>query len=132
MSHTLIREKVLPQLEKGTPLFFVLIDNLRFDQWRTIMPTFLESFRLVEEDTFYAILPTATHYARNAIFTGMLPIDIEKKFNQEWKNDDEEGGKNLFEEEFFRAQLRSLGKGDLRVHYTKVVNNQAGLDLVHN
>jgi CheY-like chemotaxis protein len=132
MSHTLIREKVIPNIEKGVPTFFILIDNLRFDQWRTIMPTFLESFRLVEEDTFYSILPTATHYARNAIFTGMLPIDIEKKFNQEWKNDDEEGGKNLFEEEFFRAQMKSLGKGDLRLSYTKVVNNQAGLELVSN
>jgi CheY-like chemotaxis protein len=132
MSHTLVKEKLIPQLEKGTPLFFVLIDNLRFDQWRSIMPIFTESFRLVEEDTFYSILPTATHYARNAIFSGMLPIDIEKKFSQQWKNDDEEGGKNLFEEEFFRAQLKSLGKGDLKVSYTKVVNNHAGLDLVNN
>src|SRR5438045_645905 len=53
MSHTLIREKVMPALEKGVTTFFILIDNLRFDQWRTIMPIFLESFRLVEEDTFY-------------------------------------------------------------------------------
>jgi hypothetical protein len=132
MSHTLLKEKVLPHVEKGVPTIFLLIDNLRFDQWRTIMPIFMETFRLVEEDSFYSILPTATHYARNAIFTGMLPIDIEKKFQQEWKNDDEEGGKNLFEEEFLRAQLKALGKGDLRVSYTKVVNNQAGLDLLHN
>jgi DNA-binding response OmpR family regulator len=132
MSHTLMKEKVFPQVEKGSPAFFVLIDNLRFDQWRTIQPIFAESFRIVEEDSFYSILPTATHYARNAIFSGMLPIDIEKKFPQQWKNDDEEGGKNLFEEEFFKAQLKSSGKGDLRVSYTKVLNNQAGLDLVNN
>jgi hypothetical protein len=127
-----MREKVLPHLEKGVPTFFVLVDNLRFDQWRTVMPTFLESFRLVEEDSFYSILPTATHYARNAIFAGMLPIEIEKNFSMQWKNDDEEGGKNLFEEEFLRAQLKTLGKGDLRVSYTKVLNNQAGLELVQN
>jgi len=132
LSHTLFREKVLPSLERGVPTFFVLIDNLRFDQWRSIMPIFLESFRLVDEDSFYSILPTATHYARNAIFAGLLPIDIEKKFSQQWKNDDEEGGKNLFEEELFRAQLKTLGKGDLKVSYTKVLNNQAGLDLVNN
>ena len=132
MSHTLIREKVMPQLEKGVPTFFVLIDNLRFDQWRTIQPIFSESFRVVEEDSFYSILPTATHYARNAIFAGMLPIDIEKKFPQQWKNDDEEGGKNLSEEDFFRAQLKTLGKGDLRISYTKVLNNHAGLELVNN
>ena len=130
MSHTLIQEKVLPHVEKGTPTFFILIDNLRFDQWKAIQPIFAESFRILEEDTFYSILPTATQYARNAIFAGMLPIDIEKKFPQQWKNDDEEGGKNLFEEEFFRAQLKALGKDDLRYSYTKVVNNNAGLDLV--
>ncbi|ANE52562.1 bifunctional response regulator/alkaline phosphatase family protein [Flavisolibacter tropicus] len=132
MSHTLIRDKVMPTLEKGVPTFFVLIDNLRFDQWRAIQPLFAENFRIVEEDTFYSILPTATHYARNAIFAGMLPIDIEKRFPQQWKNDDEEGGKNQSEEEFFRAQLKSMGESNLRVSYTKVLNNQAGLDLVNN
>ncbi len=132
MSHTLLKEKVLPQLEKGTPTFFVLIDNLRFDQWKAIQPIFAESFRVLQEETFYSILPTATQYARNAIFSGMLPVDIEKKFSQQWRNDDEEGGKNLFEEEFLRANLKSLGKGDLKVSYTKVLNNNAGLDLVAN
>ncbi|MBI3883874.1 MAG: response regulator, partial [Sphingobacteriales bacterium] len=95
MSHNLLKNKVLPHLEKGKPLFFVLIDNLRFDQWKTIQPIFSESFRIIEEDTFYSILPTATQYARNAIFAGMLPIDIEKQFSIQWKNDDEDGGKNL-------------------------------------
>src|SRR6478672_10475938 len=85
MSHSLLKFKVLPHLEKGTPLFFVLIDNLRFDQWKAIQPIFAESFRIQEEETFYAILPTATQYARNAIFAGMLPIEIEKQFNAQWK-----------------------------------------------
>ena len=80
MSHSLIKFKVLPHVEKGTPLFFVLIDNLRFDQWKAIQPIFSESFRILEEDTFYSILPTATQYCRNAIFAGLLPIDIEKQF----------------------------------------------------
>ncbi|MBN8686969.1 MAG: PglZ domain-containing protein [Chitinophagales bacterium] len=132
MSHNLMQYKVLPHLEKGTPLFFVLIDNLRFDQWKTIQPIFAESFRILEEDSFYSILPTATQYARNAIFAGMLPADIEKTFPVQWKNDDEEGGKNLHEEEFLRAQLKRMGKGELKVSYTKVVNNQAGLDLLNN
>jgi len=132
MSHNVFRFKILPHVEKGTPLFFVLIDNLRFDQWKTIQSTFAESFRITEEDTFYSILPTATQYARNAIFSGMLPVDIEKSFTAQWKNDDEQGGKNLHEEEFFRAQLKRLGKSDLKVSYTKVLNNQAGLDLVNN
>ena len=132
MSHTMMKYKVLPHLEKGTPLFFVLIDNLRLDQWKTIQPIFNESFRILEEETFYSILPTATQYARNAIFAGMLPIDIEKKFPTQWKNDDEEGGKNLFEEEFFKAQLKQLGKGDLKYSYTKITNNNDGQKLVDN
>jgi CheY-like chemotaxis protein len=132
MSHNLLKYKVLPHLEKGTPLFFVLIDNLRFDQWKTIQPVFSESFRIQEEETFYAILPTATQYARNAIFAGLLPVDIEKTFPVQWKNDDEEGGKNLHEEEFFKAQLKRLGKGDLKYSYTKITNNSDGQKLVDN
>lgn len=132
MSHSLMQLKVLPHLEKGTPLFFILIDNLRFDQWKTIQPIFSESFRILEEDCFYSILPTATQYARNAIFTGLLPIDIEKNYPDQWKNDDEQGGKNLQEEDFLHSHLKRLGKSGLKVSYTKVVNNQAGLDLVNN
>ena len=132
MSHTMFQFKVLPHVEKGTPLFFILIDNLRFDQWKAIQPIFSESFRILEEETFYSLLPTATQYARNAIFSGLLPVDIEKKFPAEWKNDDEQGGKNLNEELFFKTQLKRLGKESLRYSYTKVLNNQAGLDLVNN
>jgi CheY-like chemotaxis protein len=130
MSHNLMQYKVLPHVQKDTPLFFILIDNLRFDQWKTIQPIFAESFRIQEEETFYAILPTATQYSRNAIFAGLMPIDIEKQFPVQWKNDDEEGGKNLFEEEFFRAQLKRLGKGDLKYSYTKITNNHDGQKLV--
>jgi CheY-like chemotaxis protein len=80
MSHSLIKFKVLPHLEKGTPLFFLLIDNLRFDQWKAIQPIFAESFRILEEESFYRILTTATQYCRNAIFAGMMPVEIEKHF----------------------------------------------------
>src|ERR1700742_3430018 len=106
MSHNVFQFKVLPHVEKGTPLFFVLIDNLRFDQWKAIQPIFAESFRILEEDTFYSIQPTATQYSRNAIFAGLTPAEIEKQSPVQWKNDDEEGGKNLFEEELFRMQLK--------------------------
>lgn len=132
MSHNLLQFKVLPHLEKGKPLFFILIDNLRFDQWKAIQPIVAEYFRILDEDTFYAILPTATQYARNAIFAGLLPIDIEKKFPAEWKNDDEEGGKNLYEEQFLTAQLKRLGKGDIKFSYTKITNNSDGQKLEDN
>jgi len=132
MSHNLMKHKVFPHLEKGKPLFFVLVDNLRLDQWKTIQPIFAESFRIQEEDTFYSILPTATQYARNAIFAGMMPIEIERQFANQWKNDEEEGGKNMFEEVFFKAQLKKLNKGDLKYSYTKITNNHDGQKLVEN
>jgi CheY-like chemotaxis protein len=135
MSQTLLQTKVFPLLKKGTPLFFVLIDNLRFDQWKAIEPVLSESFRLTEEDSFYSILPTATQYARNAIFSGLLPVEMEKAYPDLWKNDEEEGGKNLHEEELLRQQLKKAGLGDLRFSYTKVLNNQSGQALqqdIHN
>ncbi|MCZ2223593.1 MAG: PglZ domain-containing protein [Chitinophagales bacterium] len=135
MSHNLFQLKILPHIEKEIPTFVILIDNLRYDQWKAIQPIFAESFRILEEETFYSILPTATQYSRNAIFGGLLPIDIEKKFPIEWKNDDEEGGKNLFEEKFLREQLKRLKKDDLKVSYTKVANHQDGQQLqnkIHN
>jgi CheY-like chemotaxis protein len=132
MSHNLFQYKVLPHVEKGTPTFFILIDNLRYDQWKTIQPIFAESFRILEEETFYSILPTATQYSRNAIFSGLLPIDIDKNFPEEWKNDDEEGGKNLFEEKFFRGQLKRLKKDDIKASYTKVVHHHDGQNFLNN
>ena len=132
MSHTLFADKVLPGLEKGIPTFFVLIDNLRLDQWKAIQPIFAELFRITEEDSFYALLPTATQYARNAIFSGLLPIDIEKQYPVQWKNDDEDGGKNLYEEEFFRGQLKRLRREDIKTSYTKIVHHDAGQQLVNN
>ena len=132
MSHTLFTKKVLPFIEKGVPTFFVLIDNLRFDQWKAIQPIFADSFKIAEEDTFYSILPTATQYSRNAIFSGMMPLEIEKKFPQQWKNDDEEGSKNLYEELFFKEQLQQLRKNDWKYSYTKVLNNNEGQQLINN
>ncbi|WP_127133198.1 bifunctional response regulator/alkaline phosphatase family protein [Pseudoflavitalea rhizosphaerae] len=132
MSHTLMKWKVLPHVEKGIPTFFILIDNLRFDQWKAIQPIFAENFRILEEDSFYSILPTATQYARNAIFSGLLPIDIEKNYPQQWKNDDDEGGKNLHEEDFVRGFLKRAKREDIKFSYTKILNNSAGQDLVNN
>jgi CheY-like chemotaxis protein len=132
MSHTLMQQKVFPTIEKGIPTFFILIDNLRFDQWKAIQPIFAESFRITEEETFYSILPTATQYCRNAIFAGLMPLDIEKQFPNQWKNDEEEGGKNLYEEDFLRGQLKRLKKDNIKTSYTKIVNNHAGQELVNN
>ncbi|OJW82978.1 MAG: two-component system response regulator [Bacteroidetes bacterium 46-16] len=134
-SHDVIKKKVAPFLEKGKPSFLLVIDNLRYDQWKVLQPIVNESFKTIEEDSFYSILPTATQYSRNALFAGMLPVDIEKKFPNEWKNDDEEGGKNLFEETFMRGQLKDLKLDGLKWQYIKITNNEDGKsfeDNIHN
>jgi CheY-like chemotaxis protein len=133
-SHQVIKKKIAPHIEAGKPTFLIVIDNLRFDQWKAMQHIVMDSFRVVEEDLFYSILPTATQYSRNALFAGMLPIDIEAKFPMEWKNDDEEGGKNLFEEKFLRSQLGDL-KQNLKWQYLKITNNEDGKsmeDNIHN
>ena len=132
MSHTLFKKKILPVIE-GTadPVFFILIDNLRFDQWKIIAPLLSEELQVTEEDAYYSILPTATQYSRNAIFAGMMPADIEKRSPKLWFNDDDEGGKNLHEEEFFADQLQRLRK-QIKFSYTKVTNFDAGKQMVDN
>ncbi len=100
-SHTLFKELVVPEiLKKDKPVLFVVIDNLRYDQWKAFENVVANYYKLEKEVPYYSILPTATQYARNAIFSGLTPLEMEKKFPQYWKNDPEEGGKNLYEAEF--------------------------------
>lgn len=130
LSHQLFKKKVFPLADSAEdPVFFILIDNLRYDQWKVIEPVLNDYFRLLEEDTYYSILPTATQYARNAIFAGMMPAEIEKRFPKLWFNDDEEGGKNLHEQEFLGDQLQRHKK-NYKFSYTKVTNIEAGKDLI--
>lgn len=130
MSHTLFRQRIAPLLreEGNDPLFVVVIDNLRFDQWKVILPRLKEFFRLEKEELYYSILPTATQYARNAIFSGLLPSEMEKKHPDWWVNEDEEGGKNLHEADFLAAQLKRLGL-DIRWSYNKITNLASGKKL---
>ncbi|HAI82645.1 MAG TPA: two-component system response regulator [Chitinophagaceae bacterium] len=132
LSPQLLANSVFPLLQKQTPVFFILIDNLRFDQWKAIQPLLTEQFRVVSEDTFYSILPTATQYARNAIFSGLMPIEIQRKFPQHWKNDDDEGGKNLSEELFLQYQLKQHGLAHIKYSFTKVLHHNDGQQLVAN
>jgi len=128
-SHQIMKTKVFPLISSEIPTFFLLIDNLRFDQWKIIAPIISEYFRTEEEDIYSSILPTATQYARNAIFSGLLPSEMEKQYPKLWKNDEDEGGKNLFEEEFLKTQLARHRK-DFKFSYVKVVNNEEGRNLV--
>ena len=134
-SHRLFEQKIAPHLQAGKPTFLVVVDNLRYDHWKALQPTISESFRVTDEDMYYSILPTATQYCRNAIFAGMMPIDIEKHFPLEWKNDDEDGGKNLYEEKFLHNQLKHLKLDKLKWQYVKITNNDDAKvleDNIHN
>ncbi|MDG1850121.1 MAG: PglZ domain-containing protein [Flavobacteriales bacterium] len=130
LSHTLLREKVFPHLSETKPSFFILIDNLRYDQWKVLEPILSEWFKIEEESTFCSILPTATQYSRNSIFSGLTPLELSKRFPHLWKNDHEEGGKNLHEQEFLKDQMQRLGLGAKKVAYHKVVQQQYGVKLV--
>lgn len=132
LSHELLRKKVFPIADATDEnVYFILIDNLRYDQWKTIQPALEEYFRVNEEDTYCAILPTATQYARNAIFAGMMPSDIEKRFPKMWFNDEEDEGKNLHESDFLADHLQRLRK-NYKFSYTKVTNYNSGKELVDN
>ncbi|MBL0314677.1 MAG: PglZ domain-containing protein [Flavobacteriales bacterium] len=129
MSHTLVKTKVAPLLKAGNEtVFMVVIDNLRFDQWKVIQPKLKEFFRSESEDIFYAILPTATHYARNALFAGLMPSEIERLHPNLWLNEDDEGGKNMHEEALMGAQLKRMGF-DFKWSYNKITNLNAGKKL---
>ena len=131
MSHTLFKKMVLPELDKKEPTLMIVVDNLRYDQWKALEPTISNYYKKEKESTYYSILPTATQYARNAIFSGLMPSEMEKLFPKYWKNDTEEGGKNNFEGEFFAEQLKRLGKS-LKYEYHKISSLKAGKKLVDN
>jgi CheY-like chemotaxis protein len=129
ISTQLFKKKVFPQLDGKMPVFFILIDNLRYDQYRIIHPIISEYFRLEEEDTYYSILPTATQYARNAIFSGLMPLDMEKRYPDMWQNDEDEGGKNLHESDFLADHIKRVMRKDCKHSYTKILNIDEGRAL---
>ena len=129
ISPQLFKKKVFPRLDGKGPVFFILIDNLRYDQFRIINPILTEYFRLEEEDAYYSILPTATQYARNAIFSGLMPLDMEKRYPEMWQNDEDEGGKNLYEGEFVTDQIKRILRKDIKHSYHKILNIDEGRAL---
>ena len=132
LSHTLFKEKVVPQLSPNQPTLLVVIDNLRYDQWKAFEPIVNNYYKVTSEAPYYSILPTATQYARNAIFSGLTPIEMERLHPNLWKNDTDEGGKNLYENEFLEAQLKRLGLSHLKHEYFKITNLRSGKKLADN
>lgn len=133
MSHHLLKRKVLPHLKDNSPLFFVLIDNLRYDQWKVMQVVINDYFRTVEEDSYYSILPTATSYARNAIFSGMTPADMAKYHADIWVDDsgENEDALNKHEADFLERFLKKNRK-QTTFSYHKILNGNQGKSLVDN
>jgi DNA-binding response OmpR family regulator len=132
LSHEIFGAYVAPELrKKDKPIVFIVIDNLRYDQWKAFESLINNHYKLEKEVSYFSILPTATQYARNAIFSGLTPLEMEQKLPQYWKNDVDEGGKNQFEAEFLSEQLKRLGL-NIKQEYYKITNFAAGKKLADN
>ncbi|MBT8195544.1 MAG: PglZ domain-containing protein [Bacteroidia bacterium] len=130
LSHNVFKRKIVPVIEStDDPVFLILIDNLRLDQYKILKNAFGNYLRLNSEETYFGILPTATQYARNAFFAGLMPKDIEKKYPKLWLNDEDEGGKNLHEEELLGELLNRL-QLKIKYSYNKITNLKHGKELV--
>lgn len=124
MSHELFKKKVFPLLDLGEKVCFILIDNFRFDQWKTVQPLLNEYFDISEE-LYTTILPTSTQYARNAIFAGLMPLQISKMFPHLWVEEDEDEGLNVHEEELIKTQLARFRRKE-KFSYTKLNDSTTG------
>ena len=130
MSPRIMPRKVFPMLDAGEKVFFVLIDNFRLDQWRTIKPILAEYFTF-DESICTTILPTATQYARNAIFSGLMPAQIEKMFPDLWVDEDSEEGKNINESPLI-ATLFERYRRHYKFSYNKINDSAAGEKLLRD
>ena len=129
MSPDVFKRCVFPLLDAGEKVFFVLIDNFRLDQWRMVRPLLGEYFT-IKEDTYCSILPTATQYARNSIFSGLMPRDIERMFPDLWVDEDDERGKNLNESPLIATQFERYRRKGVKFSYNKINDNAAGERLI--
>ncbi|MFH0895192.1 MAG: bifunctional response regulator/alkaline phosphatase family protein [Bacteroidota bacterium] len=131
LSPSVMKNKVLPLLAGDETIFMIIIDNLRFDQWKMLQPLFEEYFHVADESIYYSILPSCTQYSRNALFAGLMPSDIGQLLPEYWVDDDEEGHKNQYEPDLIREQLKRNGK-DVKFSYNKVLNFNYGKKLQEN
>ena len=129
ISPDVFKRCIFPRLSAGRKVFLLVLDNLRFDQWRAISQDLAEDFD-IEEDLYYSILPTATQYARNALFAGLMPRQIKEMYPELWVDEEEDEGKNLNEEMLIRRQLeRYRRKEDFSYHK---INDSSQVDKVLN
>jgi CheY-like chemotaxis protein len=125
LSPDVFKRRVFPLLDKGEKVFLLIIDNFRYDQWRTILPDLSDLFTF-DDDLYFSILPTVTQYARNAICAGLMPLQIQKMYPDLWVDEDEDEGKNLNEDQLIRTQMERFRRKE-RYSYHKL-NDSVGVD----
>lgn len=129
LSCNVFAKKVAPVVKSSdAPTLLLVIDNLRYDQWTFIQPKLAELFTVESDEMYMGILPTATQYARNSLFAGLMPSEIRDRFPTKWLNDEDEGGKNQHEEFFLNDLLRRL-RLDVSFSYNKVTKQNHGKNL---
>lgn len=112
MSQDIMKHSVFPLLDKGEKVLVLLIDNFRYDQWKTIQPLLSDIYSIRSEEQYLSILPTATQYARNAIFSGLLPLQIQQMYPQFWVEEGDEESKNQYEKELIQTLLDRYRRKD--------------------
>jgi len=130
-SHTMFKDYVVPNLSSNQSVLWIVIDNLRYDQYRMLEPLINNYYKKDQEYSYYSILPTATQYARNSMFSGLMPSEMEKQHPGLWKNDTDEGGKNMFENEFLKHQIKRLNLS-IKHEYYKITSLKDGKELATN
>lgn len=128
LSPNIIREKVFPEIQKDSKTLLLVLDNLRYDHWVALRPLLSEYFSVEDDSLYFSILPTTTQYARNALFSGLMPADLEKLYPDLWVDDEDDESKNLHEEEMLVTQLKRLGYSE-RIYFDKITNINTGKNL---
>ncbi len=131
-STDIVKSKIIPRLKAGKQVVFIVIDCMRLDQWMTLEPFFYDWFRL-ERDYYYSILPTATPFSRNALFSGLFPLEIEKMYPQLWSMNEDDESLNRYEKELLDLQLKRSGinlENDLK--YVKIMKTEDMRNLEKN
>ncbi|MDR0829627.1 MAG: PglZ domain-containing protein [Prevotellaceae bacterium] len=129
ISPDVFKKRIFPLLDNGENVFLVVFDNFRYDQWKMVQELLGDFFNFDSEELYYAILPTTTQYARNAIFSGLMPLQIKEMFPQFWIDEEDEEGKNNFEEQLVSSLLKRYRR-EIPFSYHKINNSQDGEKLV--
>ena len=128
LSPAVMSKRIFPLIRNGSPLFFIVVDNMRLDQWQRMASDLSLILRTVSDELYLSILPTATQYSRNALFAGLMPAAIDELMPEYWINDTEEEGKNLNEEKLLGKNLQRAGI-NCKWSYSKISSDAEGRTL---